>query len=489
MLFVIKLSPEITIKSRPVRRRLIRVLRRNLRRLLAEIDPAVQVRGEWDSLEVESGLDARDAGTAFVDQLARIPGIAQFQQVEKFPLSGFTDIVETSLRFYGPRLVGKSFAVRCKRSGQHDFRSIDVEREVGAGLLQRAHTAGVNLTVPEVTVQLEVRDDNYYVVEAQYAGLGGFPLGAQDGVLSLVSGGFDSAVSSFQCIRRGLLTHYLFFNLGGRAHELAVKEMALFLWMKYSASHRVKFVTVPFEGIVEDILTKVDDSQMGVVLKRTMLRAADRIADRMHVAALVTGESIAQVSSQTLANLALIDSVSRKLVLRPLITSDKQDIINQARCIGTEEFSRHIPEYCGVISVKPTTRARLERINREEGKLDPAILDQALAATRVQLITELGRELEDPAAAVEETGQLSALDLLIDIRHPEVADTAVPLFGEPPKELARVPFYRLSSHLADHDRNGRILLYCDRGMMSRLHAAHLKDQGFTNVAVYNPPRG
>ena len=139
--------------------------------------------------------------------------------------------------------------------------------------------------------------------------MGGFPLGCQDSVLSLISGGFDSSVSSYLCIKRGLQTHYCFFNLGGRAHELAVKEVALFLWMKYHASHRVKFISVPFEGVVEEILNNVDNAHMGVVLKRIMLRAAEKLAQGLHIEALVTGESVAQVSSQTLANLSVIDRV------------------------------------------------------------------------------------------------------------------------------------------------------------------------------------
>ncbi len=122
-------------------------------------------------------------------------------------------------------------------------------------------------------------------------------------------------------MRRGLLTHFCFFNLGGRAHELGVMEVAHYLWEKFGRSHRVLFISVPFEEVVGEILGKVDNSQMGVVLKRMMLRAASRIAEELHIDALVTGEAISQVSSQTLPNLSVIDSVTDTLVLRPLIAS------------------------------------------------------------------------------------------------------------------------------------------------------------------------
>ena len=178
----------------------------------------------------------------------------------------------------------------------------------------------------------------------------------------------------FQMMRRGLLTHFCFFNLGGRAHELGVKEVAHYLWKKYGSSHRVLFISVPFEEVLGDILENVDDSHMGVVLKRMMLKAADVIAEDLQLDTLVTGEAISQVASQTLTNLAVIDKATDKLVLRPLITEHKQDIIRTAVEIGTAEFAENMPEYCGVISVSPKTKAKLGRVVHEETRLDPSIL-------------------------------------------------------------------------------------------------------------------
>ncbi|MFP3498827.1 tRNA 4-thiouridine(8) synthase ThiI, partial [Pseudomonas sp. SIMBA_059] len=96
-----------------------------------------------------------------------------------------------------------------------------------------------------------------------------------------------------------LMTHFCFFNLGGRAHELGVMEVAHYLWKKYGSSQRVLFISVPFEEVVGEILNKVDNSYMGVTLKRMMLRGAAHMADRLQIEALVTGEAISQVSSQT----------------------------------------------------------------------------------------------------------------------------------------------------------------------------------------------
>jgi thiamine biosynthesis protein ThiI len=425
--------------------------------------------------------------------LACTPGIAKFLHVEKYPRTDLDAMLDLALEYYREKLVGKTFAVRCKRNGKHSFKSTDVERHVGAGLSAQTEAAGVKLKGPDVTVLLEVRDDSVFMVRDQRDGLGGFPLGCQDSVLSLISGGFDSSVSSYLCVKRGLQTHYCFFNLGGRAHEFAVKEVALFLWMKYHSSHRVKFISVPFEGVVEEILEKVDSSQMGVILKRMMLRCAAQIAAGLHIEALVTGESVAQVSSQTLANLAVIDLVTDCLVLRPLATTDKQQIIDTARVIGTEEFSKDMPEYCAVISNKPTTRAKLHRIEREEARFDFAVLDAAIGSAKHQLITDLVADLDGESAEVKIVETLNSDCTVIDIRHPEEAEIK-PLILEAenqPGERLNIPFYQLRSGFADLDKNKSYLLYCGKGMMSRLHAANLMDEGFANVAVLElgkPPK-
>ena len=192
-------------------------------------------------------------------------------------------------------------------------------------------------------------------------GLAGF-LWTQNSVLSLLSGGFDSGVSSYDMIRRGCRVHYCFFNLGSDDHERDVKKVAQHLWQRFGQTHPVKFVTVPFSQMVEEINLKVEAGLRGVVLKRMMLRVADRIAQRNNVPALVTGECVGQVASQTLVNLNVIDRCSDTVVLRPLIGKDKPDIIETARTIGTLPFAEAMPEYCAAVSQKPSVKADLHAV-------------------------------------------------------------------------------------------------------------------------------
>ncbi|WP_444920386.1 tRNA uracil 4-sulfurtransferase ThiI [Microbulbifer sp. CnH-101-G] len=483
MHFVVKFFPEITIKSNPVRKRMSRQLKDNLQRLLRQLDDRIQVRKDWEKIDVIAPDAVAHLGSRIEEVLSHTPGIANFSRVRQFPLGDLHDMYEKTLSVWGPALKDKTFCVRVKRTGDHDFKSLDVEQYVGGGLNKNTEAAGVKLKNPDITVKLEIRHDKLNVVEEQHAGLGGFPLGTQDPVLSLVSGGFDSTVASYLTMKRGIRTHFLFFNLGGRQHELGVKEVAYYLWNKYGASHRVRFVTVPFDEVVAEILERVDDSHMGVILKRMMLRAADVIAKELEVDAVVTGEAIAQVSSQTLKNLSVIDSVTNTLVLRPLITSDKTDIIRTSREIGTEEFAANMPEYCGVISVKPTTRAKIEKVESEENRFDFTILDRAIGNRSIQNIDEVIEEVDGEAPEVEireEAGNA----VVIDIRHPDEEEMdPLELEGV---EVETIPFYRLNNGFAKLDQEREYLLYCARGVMSRLHASHLLDEGFRNVGVLRP---
>ena len=483
MKFIIKLFPEITIKSAPVRKQMVRQLRRNIRTVCRSVDENIEVTGKWDMVEIETSLTETSDLAALADRFTCIPGIHQALEVTEYPLVSIDNIADIVLPFFAEQLVGKTFCVRAKRGGHHEFTSNEVERSVGGRLFQSIKTAGVKLKNPEVKVELEIKDDRWFLVTKRHIGMGGYPLGTQDPVLSLISGGFDSTVSSFMTMKRGLNTHFCFFNLGGHGHELAVKEVAYYLWSRYGASHRVRFVTVPFEGVVEEILTKVDNSQMGVILKRMMLRAASTIAEQMKIKAIVTGEAVAQVSSQTLANLAVIGSVTDTMVLRPLIVMDKQDIITIAGRIGTEDFAKSIPEYCAVISKKPTTRARPEKIEHEEAKFDFSVLDASITDRRSVSIADI---ISDDLTRedVEVVTELAKDDVIIDIRHPSEEELKPFAMGD--REIVVMPFYQLMSKFPELDRERHYLLYCDKGVMSQLHAMHLRDEGHKNVGVFQP---
>ncbi|MEQ5119028.1 tRNA uracil 4-sulfurtransferase ThiI [Morganella morganii] len=482
MKFIIKLFPEITIKSQSVRLRFIKILTSNIRNVLKDLAEDVAVVRHWDYLEVR--VKKEELGEGVADRLTRIPGIHHILQVEERAFTDLHNIYEQTFEMYAASLENKTFCVRAKRRGKHPFSSIELERYVGGGLNQHIPSAKVKLTHPDVTVNLEVEDDKLILVVRRLEGIGGFPIGTQEDVLSLISGGFDSGVSSYMLMRRGCRVHYCFFNLGGAAHEIGVKQVAHYLWNRFGSSHKVRFVAVNFEPVVAEILEKVDDGQMGVVLKRMMVRAASRVAERYGVQAIVTGEALGQVSSQTLTNLRMIDNATDTLVLRPLISHDKETIINLARQIGTEDFARTMPEFCGVISKNPTVKAVKEKIEAEEEKFDFAILDDVVLNAQNMDIRVIAQQSEQQVTEVEVVSELSASDVVLDIRSPDEQESH-PLNIEG-TEVRTLPFYKLSTQFGDLPAETTYLLYCDRGVMSRLQALYLAEQGYTNVKVYRP---
>lgn len=480
MKFIVKLFPEITIKSESVRLRFIKILTSNIRNILKRHIEEVAVIRHWDFIEVRPKVANSEA--QILDLLIRIPGIHHVLAVDELPYVDIHDIYEKALNYYAPLIENKTFCVRVKRRGKHDFTSIDVERYVGGGLNQFVASSKVKLTRPDVTVNLEIDKDKLLLVKGRYDGIGGFPTGTQEDVISLISGGFDSGVSSYMLIRRGCRVHYCFFNLGGKTHEIGVKQMAHYLWERFGSSHKVRFIAIDFADVVGEILEKVDDGQMGVILKRMMIRAASKIAQRYKVEALVTGEALGQVSSQTLTNLRLIDNVSDTLVLRPLITHDKETIINLARQIGTEDIAKTMPEFCGVISKSPTVKAVKEKIEAEELNFDFTILDKAVEEAENIDIREIAKQADTTITQIETVTKLNNEHVVIDIRSPdEQEDEPLELSDV---EVKHIPFYKLATQFADLDQSKQYLLYCARGVMSKLQALYLMEQGYLNVKIF-----
>lgn len=481
MKFIVKLFPEITIKSDSVRLRFIKILTSNIRNILKHHIEDVAVIRHWDFIEVRPKVENSEA--KILELLTRIPGIHHILAVDEITFVDMHDIFEKALDYYAPLIENKTFCVRVKRRGKHEFTSIDVERYVGGGLNQHVSSAKVKLTHPEITVHLEIDKDKLLLVKGRHAGIGGFPTGTQEDVLSLISGGFDSGVSSYMLMRRGSRVHYCFFNLGGKTHEIGVKQMAHYLWERFGSSHKVRFIAIDFSDVVGEILEKIDDGQMGVILKRMMIRAASKIAQRYKVEALVTGEALGQVSSQTLTNLRLIDNASDTLILRPLITHDKETIINIARQIGTEDIAKTMPEFCGVISKSPTVKAVKEKIEAEEMNFDFTILDKAVAEAENIDIREIAKQTDTKIAHVETVTTLSTNHVVIDIRSLEEQEDNPLILSD--IEVKHIPFYKLATQFENLDQSKQYLLYCDRGVMSKLQALYLIDQGYNNVKIFS----
>ncbi|WP_284672995.1 tRNA uracil 4-sulfurtransferase ThiI [Moraxella haemolytica] len=476
MKFIVKLFPEIIMKSDSIRKRFVKVLTGNIKNILTRHDECVRVIRHWDFLEV--CFDDDDLQEVLLDELMRIPGIHHILTVEESPFSDLHDIFLQTLAKFGDDLQDKTFCVRVKRRGRHEFDSMEVMRYVGGGLNQHIASAKVQLKNPDVVVRLEIDNDKLLFIKSRHEGIGGFPISTQEDVLSLISGGFDSAVASHLFTKRGSRVHYVFFNLGGKAHEIGTKQMAYQLWQRYGSSHKVRFITVDFEPVVAEILTKIDDGQMGVVLKRMMVRVASAIAKHHRIEALVTGEALGQVASQTLTNLHMIDKASEVLILRPLITHNKPDIISMTEQIGVADIAKSMPEFCGVISKSPNVKAVEHKVLATEANFDFSVLDRAIDTAISIDIRDIANDSQQEYA-IETVSSVRSDEIVLDIRPTdESEDNPLNLSG-----VIRMPFYRLSSSFGELDQSKIYLLYCQRGVMSRLQAVHLQQKGFHNIKV------
>lgn len=486
MKFVLRLFPEISIKSRPVRNRLIRMVSRNLQNVAVQHGLEIVTEPQWDKVLVDFRQEGDQARNKAVQELSRLPGVHSFMEVVEFRFQDLDDLFLQIKDLCGPRIVDKTFAVRVKRRGQHEYNSQMAERILGGKFKAAFPNRGVNLSDPEVTVHVSIENDLAYIEGERYLGLGGYPVGSQGEVFSLISGGYDSGVSSFKAIHRGLRVNYLFFNMGGTAHEIGVKQESYYLWDRYASSHRVRFVTVPFEEMVGQILERTHHGVRGVILKRMMVRVASELCRKYQVQGLVTGESLGQVSSQTLTNLSHIDSVSDFLVLRPLITADKQEIIDESRRIGTLGFAENMPEYCGVISDHPNVCPRAEFVAEEEAKIDADLVERIVKSSTMLDIRDIPEQTRALQTEVETVTSVRGGEIVLDVRAPDDQEKA-PLQLEG-VEIMAMPFYKVVKEFPALDPLKTYALYCDQGVMSTMAARQLKEQGHHNVKVLRPER-
>lgn len=477
--FIVKFFPEVMVKGNKAKRQMISQLYNNIRTILERISKDIEYKKFFDKIEIVCPLEIV---VEVRQRLLNTSGVELLLEAMQFDdVTSIDEMKEIVNKYASKEVQGKTFVVRAKRTGEHEFKSTDIERNIGGYMLaQNPESKGVDLRNAEVTINIELVHKQFNLITQKYQGLSGFPIGTQGDILSLMSGGFDSTIASYLTMKRGVKTHFVFFNLGGIAHEIGVKQVAYYLWNKFGSSHRVKFISVPFEDVVTEIFRSTGEPYMGVTLKRLMLMASEKIADQMGIDALLTGESVAQVSSQTLRNLALIDQVTNKLVLRPLSTMNKPEIMEMANQIGTRRFAEAMPEYCGVISKSPVTHGSFKRMEKEAARFDYSILDKAVEDAISVNVDEIDVDVND-IGQVDVVNDISNGEYtVIDIRQ---SDDCI----EVPCEALKIPFFKLKQEFKKLPKDKKYLFYCDKGILSQLHAQYLIDsKGYTNIKVYRP---
>ncbi len=457
---MLRLAGELATKGRRTRRRFQRKLVSNIRDAFRQADCECVIREEWSRLFVETDCSTAD------EQLSRVFGLSSWSRIDAVLPADLEKIVARGVDLYGSRVKGHTYAVRARRSGRHGFGSMDVMQQLGAALNA---DATVDLGNPQVEVCVEIRDEEAYLFAGRSKGAGGLPLGVESRAVSLLSGGFDSAVASWKLLRRGVALDYVFCNLGGNAYRRMVLEVAKHLADTWSFGTRPRLYTIDFIPVVEELKSVVGSTYLQVALKRQMYRAAEAIALRTRADAIITGEAVGQVSSQTLANLRAIDASVSLPVLRPLIGSDKEEIVNLARRIGTYDLSARVREYCSISDGRTATAARPETLVREEEGLDAGVLESVVSgASEVGL---RGLRLDTVVAAGLFIDHLPDDALVIDLRQSEETDAQIPgVIRQAPEKFER--------GFAAFDRARPVVLVCSQGMISAEIADRMQRAGF-----------
>lgn len=358
-------------------------LARNLREATADLGVR-EVRVLMGRIEVV--LDADAQWPQVRDRLSRVFGVANFAQAGRAPLDvdAIASAILTDLKGHpDPR----TFRVSARRADKRfPLTSPQIEREVG-GRIKEARQWTVNLDDPQFTIHVEALTDDAFYYFGKELGAGGMPVGVSGRVVCLLSGGIDSPVAAWRLMRRGcrvLLVHFHSYPILSRASQEKARELARLLTQFQFHS---RLFLVPFGEIQQQVTLSVAPPLRVVIYRRLMMRIAERIARDHKAQALVTGEVVGQVASQTLENLSSINRVVSMPVLRPLIAMDKDEITAEAQRLGTYPISI-IPDQdcCTLFTPRhPATKARTDDVERAESTLPIAeIVERAAAAAVVE---------------------------------------------------------------------------------------------------------
>lgn len=463
---LVRLSAELSTKSKGTRKRFMRKLVENVREALRATGANFRVESHWTRIFVHT-----DADPSALAALSRVAGLSSYSIVTDRCGANLDEIVRVGTARFADVVRGKSFAVRARRSGTHPFSSSDVMRALGTALNPGAR---VDLTNPDVEVEVEVRDDEAFFFSGRQRGLGGLPLGVEGRAVCLISGGFDSAVAAWMMLKRGVQLDYVFCNLAGGAYERSVVRVAKILADDWSYGTRPALHVVDFGAVLDELRERTPPRLWQLVLKRMMYQAADHIARELKAQVLVTGEALGQVSSQTLANLAAIDGASGLPVFRPLIGFDKSDIIDITRRIGTFDVSAKVKEYCAIAPGNPATSATREETERAAAQVDPAVLTGALDARRVLDL----RALHGADLVIDYlfTDRIPAGAVVLDLR-PEEEWREWHYPGSVNRES-----WEVAANPGTLDRDATYVLHCGQGLQAVQVAETLQREGFEAYA-------
>lgn len=461
---IARLSGDIATKARQTRRRFQRKLKSNLKDALnrAKVDYSFEFN--------QSRIDIDTADPAICEQASRVFGIHSVTPGRAYDWESIDDIVRIGTEEFCESVAQRKFAVRARRTGagkEAPFKSPDIERALGARLVECG--GSVDLDDPDFVARVDVRRDDAVFYEESIPGPNGLPAGVEGRALALISGGFDSSVAAWSMLGRGVELDFVFFNLGGPPHEQGVVDVLRTFVDRWCYGWRPVLHRVDFRPVVGEMKAKTDGRYWQVLLKRLMLRAAAEIARRNGHLSLITGDALGQVSSQTLHNLAAVTAPIDRLVLRPLIAWNKDDIVNLSRIVGTHDLSATTPEYCALDASKPATKCSIGELDDVEANLDLAILDELVDHVR----SDRADKVEDPTDVDVRISAVPDGAVVLDLRDDREHEAWAP------EGAVHFPYGRALESFALLPREeATYVLVCEVGLKSAFLAEQMRVRGW-----------
>ncbi|WDL99289.1 tRNA uracil 4-sulfurtransferase ThiI [Alicyclobacillus sp. ALC3] len=326
-------------------------------------------------------------------EVCRVFGVVSVSPVERTELSveALTAAALAAARqaVLSSEQVATTFKVDVRRANKRfPIPSPELAALLGGRILEEIESLRVDVHHPHLTVYVEVRDEGGFVYASKYAGLGGLPVGSSGRVGLLLSGGIDSPVAGWLAMKRGVELEAIHFHSFPFTSERALQKVEDLAQVLANWGGRVRLHVVHFTEVQTEIRKHCPDELSITVMRRMMLRIAERLATQWRLKALVTGESLGQVASQTLDSMKTINAVTNLPILRPLVTEDKVDIMRRAREIGTYDISILPYEDCCTIFVpkSPRTKPKIDEAERAETSLDvEKLVEDAVAQTEQKM--------------------------------------------------------------------------------------------------------
>lgn len=348
-----------------------------------------QIRCAQSTIYIEPKNDGADLEEA-CDCVSRVFGISGFSRA-RVTEKRLEAIQAAAVEYFADRLQAcATFKVESKRADKRfPLTSPEISREVGGYLLDAFPHLRVDVHQPDIQIMVEIRDFGAYLHAEQLPGAGGMPVGTGGKAAVLISGGIDSPVAAYMMTKRGIeLTAIHFASPPYTSERAEQKVVSLLEKVGRYAGHMTMHI-VPFTHIQEEIRRACPEEYFTLIMRRFMMRIAQEIARREGCGALITGESVAQVASQTIPALAVTDALAEMPVFRPLIGMDKEEIVSVSRRIDTFDISiQPYEDCCTVFTPKhPNTKPKLYKVEEAERALEvEALVEEALAGVRQRSI-------------------------------------------------------------------------------------------------------